>query len=74
MWEKINHGTFEQPSKLKQNHFHWKKLQLMKENEELNILKSHVLPKRRLTASKSYINCVNIYDDHVYKILSRRTR
>ena len=71
---KKNHETREQPSKLKENHFYWKKSQLVKENEELNILKCHVLPKRRMVASKSYIFAVNMYDDHIHKILGWRTR
>ena len=72
--EKKNHETRQQPSKLKENHFYWKKSQKVRENEKLNILNCEVLPKRRMAASKSYIFAVNVYDDHIHKILGWRTR
>ena len=71
---KKNHETREQPLELKENNFYWKKSQLVKENEELNILKCQVLPKRRIAASKSHIFAVNIHDDHIHKTLGWRTR
>ena len=72
--QKKNSWNSCQPSKVMENHFYWKKSQLLKENEVLNIPKCHVLPKRRMPASKSYMIAVNMYEDHIHKILGWRTR
>ena len=69
-----NHKTRERPSKLKENHFYLKQSQLVKENEKLNILKCHVLPKCRMATPKSYIFAVKMYDYDIHKILGWRTR